>query len=932
MDFYHIPSFEDNFTMNIWLKIWNIKISKTFFDFVNTLNKFLKTQISYKYIKSKIDPEVLENMFPYHKWLDENMQFHLHVKSTHEIYQENFAQFFMNMHFLVFLANFETEVESEINETLEQFKKFSSLNSISAIIVIAVTSFKSTRDSLSKMPFVFVLESLNRMDEKNFNDYFRMMLVKRLEEKLIEVNFNDKSLALMDHETFKNLLKKKPLNLSNGKMMKLLGDVSFMLNSLIDAQNYYKKALEIFQYEQKHSSKNPEIISLWICGIYESMAACVYYKIKILLSSDSKNANDIKGEISEMDKLGEKIISQFDKDKKHQLYHQLLLKMIEIYSLTKNKQRFIEIFFKLRVMYLNYQYFDQSVFLHIGELAFKTGLNRIAVCALFEYSKQTKQAEKLESVRRLSLNFCAKILNLNLENYFNNFEMVERLPSKIVEVILINLIDINNQSQNNLKRLHYYLLLLKKYENNDWVFNEITKKLHWEYPIYESEYDILPFIQRIVPIGKQKIFQPVSGEESVPNEKPLKEQESVFIYDPRKKTKFVELNWVSQEQAEVVLYFTNPLNKFVTIDAISLETEEVDVANYSNQINLRPKILNYEYKFKIRPVQSGFLKIKGVKIRIGNLIYINTVDQRGLSNIYKYIKRDNPNFYERHFQNCEIDIYKIPVAESVPNLSLSVRNYVPETIFYNENISIEYKITNQSKICAKQFKIHFKIDYENAYTVLWENIPTGFELEGNSSFFIVFTLNQGKFCDKESKFHIEKIGTDKFVLFLPNKQIHERVYKVTLKIESKFDNNKAFSGFKDISKFFKNYKLFEVKTNVVDYYGLNSMSSDGVYKYIDISDQVQLFYEIELKNHSFSFQNIEISLLKKETGETIDKINFSEKNIVKVVNSKQELSNVDNLNKIYELVWSIKENNRNGIIQYDFPIVINVGLKAKLQS
>ena len=54
----------------------------------------------------------------------------------------------------------------------------------------------------------------------SFNQQFRPLLIKRLQEKLIEVKFNDKSVVLMDQESFKNYTKKKPSNVSNEKMMK----------------------------------------------------------------------------------------------------------------------------------------------------------------------------------------------------------------------------------------------------------------------------------------------------------------------------------------------------------------------------------------------------------------------------------------------------------------------------------------------------------------------------------------------------------------------------------------------------------------------------------------------------------------------------------------------------------------------------------------
>ncbi len=48
-----------------------------------------------------------------------------------------------------------------------------------------------------------------------------------------------------------------------------------------------------------------------------------------------------------------------------------------------------------------------------------------------------------------------------------------------------------------------------------------------------------------------------------------------------------------------------------------------------------------------------------------------------------------------------------------------------------------------------------------------------------------------------------------------------------------------------------------------------------------------------------------------------------DKNVIKFSNSRKYLKNVENLNKIYELYWEIKENQRNGIIHYSYPLTFN---------
>jgi hypothetical protein len=40
------------------------------------------------------------------------------------------------------------------------------------------------------------------------------------------------------------------------------------------------------------------------------------------------------------------------------------------------------------------------------------------------------------------------------------------------------------------------------------------------------------------------------------------------------------------------------------------------------------------------------LKVKGIRVRIGNLAYFNAVDSRGIGELYKFLKKDNPYIYE----------------------------------------------------------------------------------------------------------------------------------------------------------------------------------------------------------------------------------------------------------------------------------------------
>ena len=59
----------------------------------------------------------------------------------------------------------------------------------------------------------------------------------------------------------------------------------------------------------------------------------------------------------------------------------------------------------------------------------------------------------------------------------------------------------------------------------------------------------------------------------------------------------------------------------------------------------------------------------------------------------------------------------IEIAESVPLIEVAPNNYFPETLFYNENIFLDLKVTNFSKLTAHDFVVFLKIDYENGAPV-----------------------------------------------------------------------------------------------------------------------------------------------------------------------------------------------------------------------
>lgn len=69
----------------------------------------------------------------------------------------------------------------------------------------------------------------------------------------------------------------------------------------------------------------------------------------------------------------------------------------------------------------------------------------------------------------------ARILQIDLQSYNNNFELLNLLPNEITRVLLQYLIKFNEKFGNNQKILHFYLVLMRKFGDQDSNFEKITQ-------------------------------------------------------------------------------------------------------------------------------------------------------------------------------------------------------------------------------------------------------------------------------------------------------------------------------------------------------------------------------------------------------------------------------------------------------------------------
>lgn len=105
---------------------------------------------------------------------------------------------------------------------------------------------------------------------------------------------------------------------------------------------------------------------------------------------------------------------------------------------------------------------------------------------------------------------------------------------------------------------------------------------------------------------------------------------------------------------------------------------------------------------------------------------------------------------------------------------------------------------------------------------------------------------------------------------------------------------------------------------------MKNLGLDSDWEFIDISDTLQFFFEINIKFTNVASQSIVVYLRNKLTNKQLSKIRFVDKNIIKFSEERENLKHLQNLNQKYELYWELKENKRNGIIHFNKPIQLEV--------
>lgn len=812
MNFFHVPSFEDHFTLKIWLKNWNMRVDKNLFKLIHKLNRYFNEELPKHFKRDLLNMASSDSLFPKEEKLTRDFRFQIYIKDDFDSKEEIQTHFYRKMHFLVYVVLVESKQNSQVMQIISSLKKFAFIKEIKSLIIIAVCKTHTGETLFKDVQNCVVLNDSSHFSKRLFHERIIPIFRSLLLEKLRELPKVDPNLLRMTNTQFADKAQKKGFNLLQAKILKLKGDISLIFGHEQNALNFFEKARQVLSLcEQKAKINNRSGVNslkLWRASVTEAECSYLYRALTQTWNQSS---------FTHLEELFLQTADTYMREKEALLEYELVLKMLGFYSFHKKREQFINMFFRLRRVIVKVTT-DPRIFLYIGDLAHNAGLDRMAVCSLFECFRQAKRKPELESIVYECLTLGAKIMKLDVDNYNNDYQLLDKIPDEIANVLLINLLNDNCNSRNNEKTLHFYLLLLKKNNKTDpeWIIKEITEKIIWEAPFYNFEYDVLPYIQRLDPVAKERSFvrNEMVIKEKNSKEKPKNKENNVFIYDPRLKSKSTMLNWMEQEEAEVLIYLNNPLNSHIRIDSVFLETEGVEVASFSNESILAPFQNNFELKVKVKPIGFGLMKIKGIRIRIGNLLYVNRIDSHGIGLIYKYVKRDFPYAYEKYKKKKKLDLNELIITEHVPLLSLKVQNIIPQTVFFNETFHIKYLLVNVSQRKCKGITIRLKIDYENAVSYDIHKDYPDFELDVNQSLPVSLDLFQQPKKSPPEKFQNGEEGAVKIIHY--NRNYIERVYKVTLSVESIYDSNRYYKGLKNSILYFKNYRLFQFKISKAD--------------------------------------------------------------------------------------------------------------------
>jgi hypothetical protein len=556
--------------------------------------------------------------------------------------------------------------------------------------------------------------------------------------------------------------------------------------------------------------------------------------------------------------------------------------------------------------------FNPKVFIQVAEWAETIGLRRLAVALWCSIIHKMDVSEEINLTKMEYSLRCAKILGFSVRKEEGIVENPSEISGVVFSFILAKVLESKPKSTlRSAQTLHFYLLLLSRNPKLHWLFTNITSKINWDNPFVSLEYKTLPYVVRILPNESPKSFKALEIE----NKKEEEEEETnsasrIFIYDPRTALKKKSLNWVALRKNKVDVFLTNPLPFAVKIDRLSLQTASMDTVSTSHDFILPANAINFPAVLKLKPLSPGVIDLQAVEMTINKLCYANSLDSSCVSNIYKAINADNSHLFARFESAKTKDLQQVSVAESVPKIIIQVTNYVPEVIHFNENIHMEYKVSNVSKRIIKQVTLNVLVDFENAPSKSARQKIDNFELENGEVAFLDVFFHQShsvsaRLLSESPPPAFPDARRQRFVFVNENPIF--RVYKITVEIEAMFSTNRVNQGVTIHEKMFKTY----------DFFGISLFPFQEKNGAVDLSESGHLCVTIENRENYLPNHDTNVMLIDTQTQAVLGEINLASKDRVILPMHTDRFYGTHGIDKWLEIAFQTREYSRSGIIAFD---------------
>lgn len=700
---------------------------------------------------------------------------------------------------------------------------------------------------------------------------------------------------------------------SEGEALKARGDVATVFGASEDAVDFYQKASEFF-FSQREGllAVTKTFDKSWIGFIYESMCAFQVDKLQKVTASAPKSPRSperlaIENKVIVL--VSEALKIHGEKNNRWAVCC-LLTKFLHFLSGTSQRRLFLESYLHLRRLQDDVG-FNPKIGLKVAYWAARIGLKRLAVGLLCTFMLQLDGLPD-HTFQKMEYSLeCARLLGFSVDGGKGVADDPPEISGVVFSFVLAKVLESKPKSTlRSSQTLHYYLLLLSRNPKLQWLFTNVTARILWDNPFASLEYKILPYVVRMVPAECPKSFKTLEPETKRDDaDEDTNSASHIFIYDPRTALRKKSLNWVALKKHPVQILLNNPLTFPVTVDRLAVQTSGPDAVTTSQSFVLPPNALNFPATVQLKPLSAGLLELRGVEVTLNKLSYSNTVDPNCISAIYKSLNAANPHLFTRFESPKTKDLGLIQVAESVPRIGVELINYVPELIHFNENVHLEYRITNQSKRIVRNVILTATVDFENASSKSLRKKIENFELENGEVVFLDLFFHQTPAASARLLSGlppVPNLGPKRQRFVFVNENLLYRVYKVTVEVETMYSTNRRFQGHAVHEKLFKTFDFFNLTLSRAD--------DDAA---VDLSAESYLCLSVQnIENYLQSFDT-SIFLVDTIGGRVLAETNLGVRDRLIFQVPSERLCGENGLEKWLEVSFVTKEFGRSGVVVLD---------------